>query len=218
MLKLARVLGGDYGSAWTLKLQFIKGYIGTLLSKIKNPAINNDNSSSFYDINIRKYKFGTESVWRRKEQSKSTKRLSFVYTCDTVNERNGKQGVIEGIKSLFMLMKKRKINPIGPLVLEYLKDHASALYEYLLKKKQNEELVTEDLTDDIDKHFCAGFALHWDDCLNHWMVDYNIICILKGYVGYSSWTNVPTKQRELCYRNYNQYVSLPEWDIEQERY
>jgi hypothetical protein len=117
-----------------------------------------------------------------------------------------------------MLMKKHEIKPIRALALEYLKDHASALYEYLLKKKPNEELVAKDLTDDIDKHFCVGFVLHWDDCLNHWMVGYNIICILKGYVGYLSWTNVPTKQRELCYRNYNQNVTLPEWDIEQERY
>jgi hypothetical protein len=115
-------------------------------------------------------------------------------------------------------MKKCEINPIGPLVPEYLKDHALALNENLLKKKPNEELVAKDFMDDIDKHFRAGFILHLDDCLNHWMVDYNIICILKGYVGYSSWTDVPTKQRELCYRNYRQNVTLPEWDIEQERY
>jgi hypothetical protein len=116
-------------------------------------------------------------------------------------------------------MNKCEINPIRPLVLEYLKDHALALYEYLLKKKPNEELIApEDLTSDIDNHFCAGFVLNWDDCLNHWMVDYNIIHILKGYVGYSSWTDVSTKQRELCYRNYNQNMTLPEWDIEQERY
>ncbi len=29
---------------------------------------------------------------------------------------------------------------------------------------------------------------------------------------------VATKQRELCYKNYNQNMTLPEWDIEQERY
>ncbi len=115
-------------------------------------------------------------------------------------------------------MKKGDINPIGPLVINYLKEHASSLYEYLLKKKPNEELIPEDLTDDIDKHFRARFVLHWDDRLNHWMVDYDFIRILKYYVGYSSWTNVPTKQRELCYRNYNQNVTLPKWDIEQERY
>jgi hypothetical protein len=116
-------------------------------------------------------------------------------------------------------MKKREINPIGPIVLEYLKDHASALYEYLLKKKLNVELVAKDLTDDIDKYFCAGYVFHWDDCLNHWMVNYDIIRILERYVEYSSWIDVLTKQRrELCYRNYNQNVTLPEWDIEQERY
>ncbi len=30
------VVYGDYGSAWTLKSQFIKGYIGTLLTKVKS--------------------------------------------------------------------------------------------------------------------------------------------------------------------------------------
>jgi hypothetical protein len=40
-------------------------------------------------------------------------------------------------------MKKCKINSIGSLVLEYLKDHALALYEYLIKKKPNEELVAD---------------------------------------------------------------------------
>ena len=64
-------------------------------------------------------------------------------------------------------MKKCDINPIGPLVIDYTKEHASSLYEYLLKKKLNEELVAKDITDDIDKHFRAGFVLHWDDRLNH---------------------------------------------------
>jgi hypothetical protein len=169
------IVCGDYGSAWTLKSQFIKGYIGTVLTKIKKPTIDIGHSSSYYDINIHKYEFSKESVWRRKEQNNTNKRLFFVYTCDTANKRNGKQGVIESIKFLFMSMKKCEINPIGPLVLEYLKDHALALYEYLMKKKPNEELVAEDFTDDIDKHFRAGFVLHLDDCLNHWIVDYNII-------------------------------------------
>ncbi len=110
-----------------------------------------------------------------------------MYTCDTANERNGKQGPIKAIKFLFMSMKKCEINPIGPFVIEYLKEHALSFYEYLLKKKLNEELVAKDLRDDIENHFHAGFVIHWDDYLNHWMVDYDIIHILKLYVGYSSW-------------------------------
>ena len=116
-------------------------------------------NSYYYDINIRKYEFGKESVWRRKDQSKTTKRLSFMYTCDISNKKTGKQGLIEAIKFLFMSMKKRDINPIGPLVIDYIKEHVLSLYEYILKKKPNEELVAEDITDDIDKHFRAGFVL-----------------------------------------------------------
>ncbi len=194
------VVYGDYGSAWTLKSQFIKGYIGTLLTKVKKSHIDTTHSNSYYDINIRKYEFGKESVWRHSLHSKTTKRLSFVYSCDTSNKKNGKQGLIEAIKFLFMLMKKRDINPIGPLVIDFIKEHASSLYDYLLKRKPNEELVAKDITDDVDKHFRGGFVLHWDNRLNHWMVDYDIIRILKSYVGYSSWTDVPTKQREFATR------------------
>jgi len=209
---------GDYGSAWTLKSQFLKGYIGALLKRIKMPNIDIGHTDSFYDINIRKYEYGKESLWRRKDQSKTTKRLSFVYTCETTDERNGKQSLIDAVQFFFKTMKKREINPIGPLVVEFLKEHASSLYDYLLRKKPNEEMIAEDITDDIDKHFRAGFVSHWDDHLNHWMVDYDIIRILKDYVGYSSWTDVPAKQRGLCYKNYNQNATLPEWDIDQERY
>ena len=209
---------GDYGSAWILKSQFLKGYIGTLLKRIKMPNIDIGHMDSFYDINICKYEYGKESLWRRKDQGKTTKRLSFVYTCDTANERNGKQGLIKTVQFFFKTMKKQEINPIGPLVVEFLKEHATSLYDYLLRKKPNEDMVAKDITDDIDKHFRVGFVSHWDDYLNHWMVDYDIIRILKDYVGYSSWTDVPSKQRGLCYKNYNQNATLPEWDIDQERY
>jgi len=69
----------DYGSAWRLKSQFIKGYIGTLLTKVNKPNINTGHSSLYYNINIRNYEYGKESVWKRKEQNKTTKRLTFVY-------------------------------------------------------------------------------------------------------------------------------------------
>ncbi len=86
------------------------------------------------------------------------------------------------------------------------------------KKKPNEAQVAKEITEDIDEHFRAGFVLHWDDCLNHWMVDYDIIHVLKGYLGYSSQADVPEKQRGLCYKNYDKSGTLPEWDNEKERY
>ncbi len=150
---------GDCRSAWTLKSQFIKGYIGTVLKKSKSqlstlvtPVLIMTSTSA--NMNLVKKVYGGI-----KNRVKSPRGCPLCIP-DTANEKNGKQGVIKAIKCLFMSMKKRKMNPIGPLVLEYLKDHASALYEYLSKKKPNEELVTKDLTDDIDKYFHAGFVLH----------------------------------------------------------
>ncbi len=77
-----------------------------------------------------------------------------MYTCDTSNKKTSKQGLIEAIKFLFMLMKKRDINPIGPLVIDYIKEHASSLYEYLLKKKSHPAGSLESEKILLDKNQC----------------------------------------------------------------
>ncbi len=53
---------GDYRSAWTLKAQFLKGYISTLLTKVKLSNVNIGHAGSYYDINICKYEYGNERV------------------------------------------------------------------------------------------------------------------------------------------------------------
>jgi hypothetical protein len=108
-----------------------------------------------------------------------------------------------------MSMEKHDLNPIGAMVLEHLKNHVDGLYRYLVKDNIDKEPVGEKLTEDIHKHFSGGYNLIWGDWLNQCMVDYVIICILKNYVGYSSWNDVPIKQRELCYQNYNNNSILP---------
>jgi hypothetical protein len=50
------------------------------------------------------------------------------------------------------------------------------------------------------------------------MVDYDMIHILKDYVGYTSWSDVPLSERGYCYRGYNAKTILPEWYIEEEKY
>jgi hypothetical protein len=98
-----------------------------------------------------------------------------------------------------MSMEKHDLNWIGPMVLEHLKNHVDGLYRYFMKDKINEEPVVETLTEDIHKHFRGGYNLIWGDWFNWCMVDYDIIPILKDYVGYTSWSDVPIEQRELCY-------------------
>ncbi len=113
-------------------------------------------------------------------------------------------------------MKKRQSNPVGPFVLEHLKEHVEGLYTYPMRDNLSEDAVAQKITDDMDKHF-GVFIVKCNDSLNHQMVDYDIIRILKYCFGYSSWADVPTNQRNLCYKNYNANFKLPDWNIKQER-
>jgi hypothetical protein len=62
-----------------------------------------------------------------------------------------------------------------------------------MKDKIDEESVGARLTEEIHKRFPGSYNLIWGDCLNPCMVDYDITCILKDYVGYYSWSDVLIK-------------------------
>ncbi len=100
-----------------------------------------------------------------------------MYSYDTNEENAGKEGLIDLINFFFMSTKKRDVNPIGPLLLEYLKDNTEGLYKHLMKDDKNEDLVVEKITQGINQHFSGGYNLHWKDTLSHWMVNFDIICI-----------------------------------------
>jgi hypothetical protein len=76
----------------------------------------------------------------------------------------------------------------------------------------------ESLTNDIDAQFHGGFTIITQAWLNHFMVDYDIIRVLKNHVGYKSWDDVPTNERGYCYKNYTSKTSLPMWNTIQENY
>jgi hypothetical protein len=56
---------------------------------------------------------------------------------------------------------------------------------------KNEDLVAEKITQDINQHFSGGYNIIWNDTNNHFLVDFNIICILKDHIGYNSWSDIP---------------------------
>jgi hypothetical protein len=104
------------------------------------------------------------------------------------------------------------------MVHEHLKNYVDGLYRYFLKDKIDKEAVGETLTEEIHKHFRGGYKLIWGNWLNRCLVDYDIICILKEYVGYSSWSDVSIKQRELCYQNFNIKFNLAKWSVQREKF
>jgi hypothetical protein len=67
------------------------------------------------------------------------------------------------------------MNPIGTLLLHPLKESSSCLYKFLMKDGKHEDLAAEKITNDIDQHFSGSYSLDWNDSLNHWLVNYDII-------------------------------------------
>ncbi len=112
------------------------------------------------------------------------------------------------IKFFFMSMKERVDNPIGPLLLDHLHEKAEKLYDYLVGKSKSEELAAEKITRAITKHFSGGPNMIWNDRLNHWLVDYDIIRILRYHMGYKSWSKVQLKERQLCYKGYTKRTNF----------
>ncbi len=206
-----------------LKSEFIHGYLSTVLPGHRQSIIDINHCHTYEDIHICKDEFGPESVWRRTssttgQTNRTVPWISFVYSCDTTNEKIGKQGISEAVKIFFMSMENCDLNLIGPTVLEHLKNHVDGHYRYFIKDEIDKEPIGETLTEDTHKHFCGGYNLIWSDWLNRCMVDYDIICILKDYVGYSIWSDVPIKQKELCYQNNNTKSILPEWNVHWEKF
>ncbi len=218
------VVYGDSGKSFVLKPRFIWKYLSCLLLdllKVKKTKINIDHCYTYYEIGIQKYEFGIESKWKSRNSNDSckqgapVKRLSYVYS----SENNNREGLVESIKFFFMSMKKRDDNPIGNLIIKDLKETAEGLYRHMMKgDTKNEDLVAEMITHDINQHFSDAYNIIWNDTLNHFLVDFDIICILKNHIGYNSWSDVPMDQRELCQRGYNQNNTLPDWNAEQEEY
>jgi hypothetical protein len=117
-----------------------------------------------------------------------------------------------------MSMEIRDMNPVGPMLLAFIKNHVEPLYNYFMKGRTNKDSVGVYLNKEIDKYCRHGYNLFWGDSLNCCMVDYDIIYVLKNCVGYTLWSNVPHKQKQLCYRTFDDKFNLPDWDIEKEKF
>jgi len=89
------VVFGNNGQTWLIKPEIVTGYLQCLLTDI---ATNIDilHCETYCEINIRKHEYGSGSLWKcvQKNNGKppqTIKRLSFVYSCDTTDEKIGKQ-------------------------------------------------------------------------------------------------------------------------------
>jgi hypothetical protein len=221
------VIFGVLKKAWTLKPLFLRGYLGTLVKKLNtrsDTSINIEHCETYYEFNIKKIEFGNESLWLRLppkngKPGNTIKRLSFVLSFDgTADSAQGLEMVKDALEFLAFTMKKRETGPVGGLLLNYLKDHAEGLYRHVTERHPSSYSAEETLTNDIDAQFQGGFTINTNARLNRFMVDYDIIRVLKNHVGYKSWDEVSSTEREYCFKNYSPKSGLPMWNTIQENY
>ena len=144
--------------------------------------------------------------------------MSFVLSFDTAHNNHGIDKVKDAIEFFLFTMKKRETNQVGELLLDHLKDHAVGLYDHLLSKAGNVDFVENKLTNNINSQFIGGYSMSRHNLLNRFMVDYDIIRVLKNHVGYKSWDEVSSTEREYCFKNYSPKSGLPMWNTIQENY
>jgi len=130
---------GDMRQVFFLKSEFIQGYIQNCLKSVKGSHIDVNHYQAFCDINIRRKEFGIDSIWRRSKYWKTITTISFAISCETSNETNAAQTIKETVDFISKIMEKRKRNPIGPMIMHYLKDHQNSLFKYILNEGKPDE-------------------------------------------------------------------------------
>jgi hypothetical protein len=79
------------------------------MNSMKGSKIDVNHCHSYYEINTREYKFGTENVWRHMspkngKPGNTIKRMSFVLSFDTVHNNFGLDKVKDAIELFLFLI------------------------------------------------------------------------------------------------------------------
>ncbi len=84
----------------------------------------------------------------------------------------------------------------------------------------DEKAVKAKITQAVDTRFKKGFNILRYHChLNQFLVDYDIIRVLKNDMGYSSWSDLSNGDCDICYKGYaTKKKNLPDWNIEEETF
>ena len=218
------VVYGNISEAWMLKASFVGAYVRTILKLSKFKPEDCLHTKSYYDINIKSQEFGALSLWKRQKGKKGVKtvnRLSFVFSIKTTEEATGLDRIQKIMKKVAWAMKKRDLHPVGTELFKHLQKEEQHIFDYFTTQyNNNEKTIIQKMTDSIDAVFKNGINFRMHSHLNQFMVDYDIIRVLRDDMGYSSWADLSKTELDLCFKNYSttKNRSLPDWNIEEETY
>jgi hypothetical protein len=218
------VVYGNFNDAWMLKASFLSAYVRTVLTSLhcKNEDI--IHTGSYYGFNIRSFEFGEASKWKRTKNCrgkiKTTSRVSFVFSCKIGDEGFGIPRLKKILDKIAWAMKKRVHNLIGETLFKHCEKEEHQIFEYFMDENHNDEkAVKEKITAAVDAAFKNGLNIRYRCHLNQFMVDYDIIHVLRNDMGYSAWAELTDVECGICFKNYsNRKTVLPDCNIEEESF
>jgi hypothetical protein len=79
---------------------------------------------------------------------------------------------------------------MGFLIWKYSGENEEAICNYMMREYHSQDAGQENMTVLADAAFKNGYSLKLNTYLNQYMVDYNIVCVLKEEMGFRSWSDM----------------------------
>ncbi len=88
----------------------------------------------------------------------------------------------------------------------------------MMREYHSQEAGQEKMTASVDAVFKNGYSFKFNTYLNQYMVDYDIVCVLKEEMGFRSWFDMSELELGFCFRNRTSKKNLPDWNIKEEKF
>jgi hypothetical protein len=184
----------------------MKGFVKLVLTSFKFRHEEVVHCASYKDINIRKVEFGEESKWKRvtkrNRKVKTVPRMSFVIGSKASEEATTLTCLRYILDKVTWCLKARKHNLMGALIWKYCEQNEEAICNYMMREYHSQEAGQEKMTASVDAVFKNDYSLKLNTRLNQFMVDYDIVCVLKEEMGFKSWSDMCELELGFCFRNH----------------
>jgi hypothetical protein len=144
---------------------------------------------------------------------KTVPRMSFVFGSKTSEEATTLTCLRYILDKVTWFLKARKHNPMGFLIWKYCEENEEAICNYMMREYHSQEAGQKKMIASVDTVFKNGYSLKLNTYLNQYMVDYNIVCVLKEEMGFRSWSDMSELELGFSFRNHTSKNNLPYLNI-----
>jgi hypothetical protein len=139
---------------------------------------------------------------------KTVPRMSFVFGSKTSEEATTLTRLRYILDKVTWCLKICNHNPMGFIIWKYCEENEEAICNYIMSKCHSQDAGQKKMTALVDAVFKNGYSLKLDTYLNQYMVDYNIVCVLKEEMGFRSWSDMSELELGFCFRNHTSKNNL----------